>query len=90
MAVTRNMPDERQNMEIGLLLKKKAQPSYYLRTSVVEPEPVGRSGSGSRLLLKKNLTAESLLFIGAGAGASEKITRSQKPEPVKNGPAPQH
>ena len=29
---------------------------------------------------------ESLLFIGAGAGAGEKNT----PEPVKNGPAPQH
>ena len=34
---------------------------------------------------KKNVMVESLLFIGAEAGAGEK-----KPEPVKSRPAPQH
>ena len=36
-------------------------------------------------MLQKNLMVESLLFIGAEAGAGEK-----KPEPVKSRPAPQH
>ena len=37
---------------------------------------------------KKCFIVESLLFIGAGAGAGEK--KYSEPESVKNGPAPQH
>ena len=36
------------------------------------------------MLSKEILIAESLLFIGAGA------VEKKNPEPLKNGPAPQH